>query len=483
MGEIFKKELPNATLAYTGERFTNGHEIETEIEHYHRYFFARSYCRGKDVLDIASGEGYGSAILAQVASSVVGVDICAEAVLHAQAMHVHPNLKYVTGDVRKIPLKDHSVDVVVSFETLEHFYEHDVFMQEVKRVLRPDGYLIISTPNSDIYSAVGIPANPYHVNELTKAEFTQLSKKYFKYGSTVNQRALAGSILLKDNDEMDLPLIFESRGQEYIESSKGLSRAFYLISILSDKDKITAHNSIYINESIPNLLHSKFQSFQQALEEKKGHIDNLEGITQDQGKHIGNIEQVVLDKNKHIDNLENIIQEQKKHITNIEQSILEQNKHIEHLKGIVIDQNKLIDHLKAFANLKDDTISDKERSIQLLHYELKHFKKQFPGSIISWIRKKILNRNAIRICKESSFFDANWYLTQYPDVKETGISPFAHYVRFGVSEHRDPGPNFSTKNYLIENPHARKSGINPLLHFEKLNKKAKRGYLQKTTCS
>ena len=174
MGEIFKKELPNAVLPYTGERFTDGHDIETEIEHYHRYFFARSYCRGKDVLDIASGEGYGSAILAQVASSVVGVDICAEAVSHARTVHTYPNLKYLTGDVRKIPLDDQSVDVVVSFETLEHFYEHDLFMQEVKRVLRPNGQLIISTPNSDIYSAIGIPANPYHVNELTKIEFSGL---------------------------------------------------------------------------------------------------------------------------------------------------------------------------------------------------------------------------------------------------------------------------------------------------------------------
>src|SRR5260221_243529 len=174
MGEIFKREAPNATLPFTGERFTDGHDIETEIEHYHRYFFARSYCRGKDVLDIASGEGYGSAILAQVASSVIGVDICGEAVSHAQTNHSYTNLGYLTGDVRNIPLGENSVDVVVSFETLEHFYEHDLFMQEVKRVLRPGGYLIISTPNSDIYSGIGVPANPYHVNELTKTEFTFL---------------------------------------------------------------------------------------------------------------------------------------------------------------------------------------------------------------------------------------------------------------------------------------------------------------------
>jgi ubiquinone/menaquinone biosynthesis C-methylase UbiE len=348
MGEIFKKELPNSILPFTGERFTDGHDIETEIEHYHRYFFARSYCRGKDVLDIASGEGYGAAILAQVASSVVGVDICDEAVSHAQNVHARSNLRYLTGDVRKIPLEDNSVDVVVSFETLEHFYEHDLFMQEVKRVLRPDGCLIISTPNSDIYSAVGIPANPYHVNELTKTEFTSLCKKYFKCMKTVNQRALVGSVLIGDSDAdaAGLPIVFESRDKEYVECSNGLSRAFYLISVLSDKDDVTVHNSIYINESTRDLLNGRIQAFHQALEEKSRHIINLEIINVDKSKHIENIENSLLEKNKHINNLENDVLNKKEHIESIENILYEKNKYMDNLENDVLNKNMQIENIE-----------------------------------------------------------------------------------------------------------------------------------------
>jgi ubiquinone/menaquinone biosynthesis C-methylase UbiE len=286
MGEIFKKEQINSALPCTEERFSDGHGIEAEIEHYHRYFFARSYCRDKEVLDIASGEGYGSAILAQVASSVVGIDISEETVSHAQAVHARPNLKYLAGDVRKIPLQDHSVDVVVSFETLEHFYEHDLFMQEVKRVLRPDGCLIISTPNSDVYSAVGIPANPYHINELTRDEFSILCKKYFKYMSTVNQRTFVGSVLIGDSADSAVPMVFEARGKEYVESSKGLSRAFYLVSILSDVNNSFAHNSIFIHENIGSLLSSQVQFLYQTIDDNKKRIRDLEYIIAEQNKHL-----------------------------------------------------------------------------------------------------------------------------------------------------------------------------------------------------
>ena len=71
-------------MKFTGERFMPEIPSDWGIEHFHRYLFARELCAEKDILDVASGEGYGSSILAEVAHHVTGVDISEEAVTFAQ---------------------------------------------------------------------------------------------------------------------------------------------------------------------------------------------------------------------------------------------------------------------------------------------------------------------------------------------------------------------------------------------------------------
>src|SRR5260221_4044637 len=100
MGEIIPRPLPTTPLHFTGERLTSELTGQTIIEHLHRYLLVREYCRGKDVLDVASGEGYGSALIAQVARSVVGVEIADDAVAHAASSYRRSNLYYVQGDAR-----------------------------------------------------------------------------------------------------------------------------------------------------------------------------------------------------------------------------------------------------------------------------------------------------------------------------------------------------------------------------------------------
>ncbi len=124
-------------LPWTGERLVPSYVGNTALEHLHRYAFAREYAQDKDILDIACGEGYGAYLLADVARSVIGVDIAEEVVEHARRKYGdHPRLSFEIGTCSEIPLDDASVDLVVSFETLEHHGEHDQMLREVKRVLR-----------------------------------------------------------------------------------------------------------------------------------------------------------------------------------------------------------------------------------------------------------------------------------------------------------------------------------------------------------
>src|SRR6478672_7942172 len=115
----------------------------TSIEHLHRYAITMALVKGKTVLDIACGEGYGTYFLAQNATNILGVDIDAPTIQKAKQKYIRPNLEFRAGSALAIPEKDNSFDVVVSFETLEHVVEHGTMMGEIKRVLKPKGMLII----------------------------------------------------------------------------------------------------------------------------------------------------------------------------------------------------------------------------------------------------------------------------------------------------------------------------------------------------
>ncbi|WP_372737908.1 hypothetical protein [Neptunomonas sp.] len=83
-------------------------------------------------------------------------------------------------------------------------------------------------------------------------------------------------------------------------------------------------------------------------------------------------------------------------------------------------------------------------------------------------RKKV--ENDIELILSSEFFDAEWYLSEYPDVAESTISPAEHYLRFGAAEQRFPGPLFSGAWYTETYPDVAESGINPLLHYIKFGR-------------
>jgi ubiquinone/menaquinone biosynthesis C-methylase UbiE len=182
-------------LKWTGERLVT--ELDSAygtFEHLHRYALALELCNQKVVLDIASGEGYGTNLIAGTAKQVYGVDIFEEAVIHARKKYNRPNLKFMVGSATAIPLGDSVVDLVVSFETLEHLVEHDIFLSEIRRVLKPNGVLIMSTPDKKVYFERD-PVNPYHLKELFTKEFEDLIKNYFNNVKLYTQKLFVGSVI------------------------------------------------------------------------------------------------------------------------------------------------------------------------------------------------------------------------------------------------------------------------------------------------
>ncbi len=182
-------------MPFTGERYVPEVRGQIYYEHVHRYALAFDLARDLDVLDIASGEGYGAAYLAGSARSVVGVDIDPESIRHAASRYTGMNLSFVAGSATALPLPDASIDLVVSFETLEHLEEHEQFMREVVRVLRPGGRLMISSPNKLVYSDEGNFHNPFHARELYFDEFRDLLQYWFPHCRLYGQRVIAASAI------------------------------------------------------------------------------------------------------------------------------------------------------------------------------------------------------------------------------------------------------------------------------------------------
>ncbi|MES2439830.1 MAG: class I SAM-dependent methyltransferase [Verrucomicrobiota bacterium] len=164
-------------LEWTGERMVP--EIcdrDTVFDHVFRYKFAIPFAKGKDVLDIACGEGYGSACLARLgARSVVGVDIDEESVAHARRKY---GIEARVGSAESIPAGDDVFDLIVSFETIEHVSDPGRFLDECARVCRPGGTLVVSTPNKDVYLHDADP-NDFHLSEMDVGEFLGLLEKRF----------------------------------------------------------------------------------------------------------------------------------------------------------------------------------------------------------------------------------------------------------------------------------------------------------------
>ncbi|MBN8943046.1 MAG: glycosyltransferase [Rhizobiales bacterium] len=248
MSEVFNREYSRTPLEFSGERLTSAVVGGVVIEHYHRYFLARDFCSGRDVLDIAAGEGYGSALLAQVANSVIGVEIDAAAVEAARRDFPRSNLRFVQGDARAIPMADASVDVAVSFETYEHIAAQETFLKELRRVLRPGGVLIISTPDRDLYSAAAASPNPHHVREASEEEFVTALAANFVHVRLARQRVVVGSFIETGRTEA-ATRHFEAQGRDLVQSANGISRAPYLIVFASDHPLPALPNSLYIEHS------------------------------------------------------------------------------------------------------------------------------------------------------------------------------------------------------------------------------------------
>ena len=188
--------------AFMQERYVPGTWSKiAEYEHLPRYALAKTLATDKQVLDFGCGTGYGSAMLAEVAANVTGLDIDAQAHNWARSCHNHPRLSFHLCDDLGTTLPPKSFDLVTCFEMIEHV-DHAVqraTIASIARLLRDDGILLISTPNPEVTELYG--ENPYHLREMTEDEFKELLTEFFPHVSLLKQKVRISISFAGQTDE------------------------------------------------------------------------------------------------------------------------------------------------------------------------------------------------------------------------------------------------------------------------------------------
>jgi SAM-dependent methyltransferase len=167
-------------LALTGERTLP--DVPEENYWFRRhlvvYEWIAARAHGRRIVDLACGEGYGSAVLARTAASVVGVDANPEAHEHARLKYAAPNLSF---ERNMIELWRGDVDCVVFLQTIEHVQDPDSVLGSIREQIGPDGVAYVSTPNVLTLAPRGAErsGNPWHVREYRAEEYGALCRRHF----------------------------------------------------------------------------------------------------------------------------------------------------------------------------------------------------------------------------------------------------------------------------------------------------------------
>jgi SAM-dependent methyltransferase len=326
---------PGAAPEFTGERFLPSCSGEIAYEHWHRYAFARRLVEGKRVLDVACGEGYGTALLGAVAANAIGIDIDMATIDRARATYGEDkHLRFIASSCTGLPLPSASIDVVVSFETIEHLAAADqlAMLIELARVLTPDGLLLMSSPNRRLYSDVRNYVNPYHLQELYRDDLSRLLAKRFPAQRWYHQRlAYWSGIWPEGNAESAVAAAMEA----WIGDGQGVApypvpEGMYFIVLAA-----RGAGSLPAEEARVSLFTDADESEVKRAEANAREVMRLDGLlkqkTEAEEQYAG-----------HIRHLETLVAERERLVVERDAAVERHAAHVHHLETLVVERERVI---------------------------------------------------------------------------------------------------------------------------------------------
>ncbi len=246
---------------FSGERVIPGKvDVDLWNEHLSRYLFASRLCRGKRVIDLGCGNGYGSAELARLAESVIGVDVSAETIAEAQTQYGNDRLRFDVASLEKLPFADGAFQLGVCFEVIEHLSDFRALLAEARRVLGPGGQFIVSTPNIKFYAEsrkLNGP-NPFHEHEFSYEEFRAVLAEFFPHQTFFLQNHASGLVFLPLDSKSGTELRLET-------STPDPDEAHFFVAVCAAKPMMGGPSYVYIPTAA------------NVLREREHHIQRLEG--------------------------------------------------------------------------------------------------------------------------------------------------------------------------------------------------------------
>lgn len=316
--------MSDSELIFTGERFVPGIVNEQlEAEHIQRYYSMDNLVKDKNILDAACGEGYGSYYLSKFAKSVIGIDLDEETVIRANEKYSDANnLSFMQGDIGRLyKIPDNSIDVVISFETIEHVPEETQykFLEEIKRVLVDDGILVMSTPNKKLYSDERNYRNEFHIKEFYKDEFYNFLSSKFKFVTEYEQY-----------NEIVSVIDSKKKKEEHVKYLKDRSRyngeGMFILALASDVEiKDYKISSIYMKPTTQyNAMLNRILLLQDEEDDRNLHIKKLDYEIDEKNHYVKSLQKEVKQQTEQIE-------QQTEKISDMKQTIVNKEGHIEQL--------------------------------------------------------------------------------------------------------------------------------------------------------
>ena len=354
-------------MEFTGERVIPD-QVEPDLwnEHFGRYLFAARLARGKRVVDLGCGSGYGSAELAQTAASVTALDIDPAAIAYAQEHFQRENLSYLTASCESVPLPEASADLVIAFELIEHLASPQQLLAEAKRLLAPGGQLIVSTPNRDYYATSRTEPNPYHLNEMDRAGFQAALEQAFPHVTLFTQNHVSALLFQPLAAPAATSLRLDSTGQ-------ASENAHFYLAVCALAPQVGSPNFLYVPATT------------NVLWEREQHIAKLQGelrtkqqwLDETLAKHQALVEQnqqqleQLHAANQWAQHRDREYQEKAAHVTALQQQLAENLLHIsgyqDEIARLETRQQELeqsVDHATVALAAK---VAELSRCVELLH--------------------------------------------------------------------------------------------------------------------
>jgi SAM-dependent methyltransferase len=269
---------------FTGERVIPGKvEVDLWNEHVSRYAFAARYAAGRRVLDAGCGAGYGAAELSLTAANVLGIDSSQEAIVYARQHYGTGNLQFLVASAAQIPVRGQEFDLITAFELIEHLEDWRAFLCEMRRLLRPGGVFIVSTPNREYYaeSRAERGPNPFHHHEFDAPEFVD------------ELRAVFPQVRLFLQNRGEALTFYPARGftpaDARIEAGAGdASTAHFFVGLCGDSEAAVPNSFVFVPKAA-NVLREREHHIASLTRQLANAIDQRDALHQalkDQKQHL-----------------------------------------------------------------------------------------------------------------------------------------------------------------------------------------------------